>query len=373
LGNSVAGRFDANGDGTLDIVAGAPFNGSGPGRALVYSGTDGAVLLELSAGESGDSFGVKVCGIEDLDGDGCDEVVVGAMRADAAGRDAGRVYVFSGKAGELLYAIDGAAAGDQFGSSVDATHAGGHRLLVAGAMKEGGVGRCHVYRCTKAGVEPFFTIDPDTTARNLGQYFVTIVGDMDGDDVPDIYGSDWNNAAQGQATGRVYVHSGKTGERLLTLTGTRAGEGFGTSASDCGDTNGDGYVDLIVGAWQSSEGAASAGKCYLYSGKDGALLRSWTSRQAGDTLGFDAVGLGDVDGDGATDFLLTSAWSPRRGLTGRPGLNARPARHRLRSWQSARTPARSSRRGSTHSASRNCASLPVCSTARRWTSTGAAC
>ena len=127
--------------------------------------------------------------------------------------------------------------------------------------------------------------------------------------VPDVYASDWNNAALGPATGRVFVHSGATGERLLTLTGTRAGEGFGTSQSVCGDVDGDGVADLAVGAWQNAEGAPSAGRVYLYSCKRGELLTTWTSRQAGDTLGFDSVGLGDVDGDGAHDFLLTSAWS----------------------------------------------------------------
>lgn len=231
LGNSVAGGFDANGDGTPDIVAGAPFSGAAAGRALVYSGKDGATLLELSAGEVGDSFGVKVCGIEDLNGDDCSEIAVGAMKADAKGRDSGRVYVYSGKDGEPLFQIDGQSAGDQFGSSIDATHSGGHRLLVVGAMKDDGVGRCSVYRCEADGAEPAFTIEPDATAKNLGQYFVTILGDVDGDEVPDVYASDWNNAAGGQNTGRVYVHSGRSGERILTLTGTRPGEGAAKTSS----------------------------------------------------------------------------------------------------------------------------------------------
>ena len=61
------------------------------------------------------------------------------------------------------------------------------------------------------------------------------------------------------------------------------------------------------------------------SGKDGSQLATYTSKQAGDTLGFDAVGIGDVDGDGGIDFLLTSAWSPALGpQTGRVFVIAGP-------------------------------------------------
>jgi hypothetical protein len=45
------------------------------------------------------------------------------------------------------------------------------------------------------------------------------------------------------------------------------------------------------------------------SGKDGAVLATYTGKVPGETLGFDTDGMGDVDGDGRIDFLLTSAWS----------------------------------------------------------------
>jgi hypothetical protein len=105
------------------------------------------------------------------------------------------------------------------------------------------------------------------------------------------------------------LHSGSTGERLLTLTGESAGDGFGTSKSTAGDVDGDGREDLIVGAWQYGKAAISGGRAYLYSGKDGHLIKTFTCRTPGDTFGFDAVGLGDVDGDGTADLLITSGWS----------------------------------------------------------------
>ena len=85
-----------------------------------------------------------------------------------------------------------------------------------------------------------------------------------------------------------------------------------------GDVNGDGHADLIVGAWQHASAAPSGGQCTLFSGKDGRELWRLTCQEPQDTFGFDAVGLGDVDQDGAIDFLLTSGWSAVHGpKTGR--------------------------------------------------------
>ena len=92
-----------------------------------------------------------------------------------------------------------------------------------------------------------FVIESDDKGVRLGGMFVSVVGDVDGDGTRDIYASDWAHGALGPTTGRVYVHSGSTGERLLTLTGESAGDGFGIGPADAGDVNADGYPDLIVG------------------------------------------------------------------------------------------------------------------------------
>ena len=316
LGIGIEAAGDTNKDGIPDVIASAP----GTGKAFVYSGRDGRVLLTLTAENAADSFGRHVSTAGDVDGDGYADVIVGAPQNGANGKAAGRAYVYSGKDGHVLLTLTGAHPNEQFGASVAGYADQTHHMVVVGApgAGAGGTGRVAVYTLTstKGVVETTlaFTIESDDTGAALGGMFVSIPGDVDGDGVPDVYGSDWSNRAKGQSTGRVYVHSGRNGHRLFAFTGETAGEGFGTSPSIAGDVDRDGHADLIVGAWQYSGAALGGGRAYLYSGKDGRLLKTFTCRTPGDTFGFDAVNLGDIDGDGTVDFLITSGWSGVRGF-----------------------------------------------------------
>ena len=305
LGTGVEAAGDVNGDGIADVIASGPDGGV----AHVYSGRDGSVLLTWHAEDKSDQFGRHASGAGDLDGDGRADVIVGAPGYSAAGAGAGRAYVYSGRDGHTLLTLTGERAGDGFGSTVaGATFAGGGFLIVgAPGAGPGHRGRTYVY----AGLskEPRFTIEADATGNALGGMFVSVLGDVDGDAIPDVYASDWSNAALGPSTGRIYVHSGRTGARLLTLSGGTTGEGFGIGPAQAGDVDHDGAVDLIVGSWQYAGAAASGGRAVLFSGKNGRRLATYTCRVPGDTFGFDATGIGDVDGDGTIDLLITSAWS----------------------------------------------------------------
>jgi hypothetical protein len=309
LGTGLESAGDTNGDGVQDVIASAP----GIDKAYVYSGKDGSLLLTLSGETKGDNFGNHVSSVGDIDKDGFADVIVGAPSNNAGGHGAGRAYVYSGKDGHLLLSLTGEHADDAFGSAVTGYSDSKHTFIVVGAPGAGRYKTGRVYVYTELSARPAFVFDSDSTEKQLGYMFLSILGDVDGDGVPDIFASDWSNAVKGPSTGRVYVYSGKTGKLLRTFTGQTSGEGFGTTQSIAGDVDGDGRADVIVGSWHYSGAAVSGGRAYLYSGRTGQLLKTYTSRIPGETFGFDAVGMGDLDGDGTADFLITSGWSAIHG------------------------------------------------------------
>ncbi len=332
MGYSMASAGDVDADGTPDYIVGAPgFSAITPtplGRALVLSGADHSLIHEFAPAVL-TRMGTAVSGAGDVDGDGHDDLIVGAENASDSKELAGRVTVFSGADGSELWSRDGKHAWDLLGSAVDVigdVTGDGVPDQVAGAWgatgRDGGAapgsGRGEAYVLSGADGSVVHTLKPTGDAENFARFFARRAGDVDGDGTPDVFVADYaagrggpggSSATPGggtpvNGTGAFYVFSGDTGKRILVEKGVVAGEGLGPGRA-IGDVSGDGTPDLLVAAWGSSEGAPSAGTVRIYSGVDGEVLRTITSTTPGEFLGVDALAVGDIDGDGQSDYLLT--------------------------------------------------------------------
>ena len=102
------------------------------------------------------------------------------------------------------------------------------------------------------------------------------------------------------------MYSGRDGTPLHSWTGAQPGAGLGPGRG-AGDVDGDHVNDIAVGSYTSNEGAPAAGKIDIFSGATGRPLRSITSTTAGENLGFDAVGVGDVNRDRAPTCSRSAA------------------------------------------------------------------
>jgi FG-GAP repeat protein/VCBS repeat protein len=316
MGYAVSSAGDANGDGTPDYAVGAPglFVPSSPtnqpGRVLLVSGADHSVLWTKS-GEPNSLFGADLNCAGDVNGDGRGDIVVGAPTTASLGPATGRVYVLSGTDGSVLWTRDGPAPGIAFGTGVSGLgdlDGDGIPEQGVGARNGGPGGGGLAYVLAGRDGRIFRTLHPSGTAVDFGWFFVHDAGDQDADGVPDMYIGDFNDSQKTPAsagTGRGYVFSGRTGKRIRTLNAEAAGDGFGVGRG-IPDVDGDGYADLILAAYSSSAGAQTGGRAYIVSGRTGQTLRRITGAVPGAFLGVDAIGLGDVNGDGLPDYLVTT-------------------------------------------------------------------
>ncbi len=291
LGVAVSDAGDVNFDGYADIVTssrnydadpdGTPGTGdevSNVGRVYVYSGKDGTALYIFDGENKSDALGQSVSNAGDVNFDGYADFVASALDYDldpdgtlGTGDEVssvGRVYVYSGKDGTTLYTFEGQIRFDRLGQSVS----------------DGGdvdLDGCPDIVASTEG----YDLDPDGT---LGT----------GDEVTTI--------------GRVYVYSGKDGTTLHAFDGENMSDGLGRSVSDGGDVNFDGYADIVAsaagydldpdGTPGSGDEAGNVGRVYVYSGKDGTTLYTFTGENQADGLGRSVSDVGDVNFDGYADI-----------------------------------------------------------------------
>jgi hypothetical protein len=297
-GFAIADVGDLNRDGVHDVLSGAPrWTSDTEGHAYLISGRTGALLHTFAGEVSGDSYGSAVSGAGDVDRDGRPDLVVGA----ASHPGGGRAYVYSGHTFNLLYTIPPPDATHAFGygtgSTGDVDHDHVPDLII------GGGGSAYVFSGRDGRV--LYALPPSAAPRQLGTFFVAGVGDVNHDHVPDVYGADYAARDNGLSSGFAGVYSGRDGTLLHSWTGA-AGDGLGPGRG-AGDVDRDHRPDLAIGSYLHSDGGTNAGKIELFSGRTGAKLRTITSTTPGENLGFDAVGVGDVDRDHRLDLFASAA------------------------------------------------------------------
>ena len=309
---SVADAGDADGDKANDILIGAPGPDAaqGPGYVDLYSGRTGQRLHRFVGEQAGDSFGWAVASAGDVDGDKRPDILIGAP-AFISHAHAGRAYVYSGRTYELIRRLSGEAVGNEFGSGagwtedVNRDHVPDQIVGAREALAPDGQPRGKVYVYSGKTGARLLTIDSPPLGIQFGSFFVAGAGDVNGDGTSDVYVGDYADSTNGPRAGRATVFSGRDGSELRAWLG-EAGDGFGPGRG-AGDVNDDGRPDVIVGSFSSSAGSPQSGKVQIFSGADGSLLRRITSTTANENFGFDAVGIGDVNGDDVPDALVSAA------------------------------------------------------------------
>lgn len=339
MGYAVASAGDVNSDGFADVIVGARLNdaaGTDAGRAYIYFGGNPMDFIPdviLNGLAPGDQFGFSVAGTGDVNGDGYGDVIVGAPLNDAAGSNAGRAYIFYGGASMNNVAdviLTGEFADNQFGFRVaGAGNFNGDNIgdiwqdvIVGSPYNDAGgshAGRAYIYFGSPSMnnvVDVVFT--GAASSYNLG-VSVASAGDVNGDSFGDIIIGASGSDAFATDAGQAFILFGSPfpdNIADLTFNGSAAGDWFGYSTASAGDANGDGFGDVVIGAFRNDQNGTDAGRAYFYYGglpMNNTADMNYYGESSNDWFGICVASAGDVSGDGRPDLIIGSSYNDAGG------------------------------------------------------------
>ncbi len=332
---------DVNADGYSDVLVSARLYDDGftdEGVVYVYHGSASGIATTPNytlddANQAGARFGSSASFAGDINGDGYGDVIVGADRYDNGNTDEGAAFIYYGSATGLAalpaVILDGANQNTaSFGFSVAAAgdvNADGFSDVVVGAYQYDDVsstneGRAYIYHGSASGIAntPTTVLDNNQSGGNMG-VAVNGAGDVNGDGYGDVLVGAWLQDDDFNNEGVVFVyHGGALGissspAYILNDCDQLSGF-FGTYVSTAGDLNGDGFSDVIIGAYNASGPVyTSDGTAYIYHGSPTGLAASPAIMLAdggsnGALYGVGVGSAGDVNGDGYSDVVVGSSY-----------------------------------------------------------------
>lgn len=227
------------------------------GAAFVFSGATGSIIRKHIGPSRDGQLGRSLDGGVDLDGDGIDDYVLGEPFGDLTATDAGTVHVHSGATGALLWAFGGERAFDRLGESValiEDVDGDGCGEIVATAFlwdnNQVGTTQCGRGYCWSGRTgQILWTIDGYDQDQWL--YWCSWLEDWNLDGVGDVAFGSIGTGAPGNGAGKVEVVSGRDGSLIVTLPGGAPHDAFGLVRAT-GDVDGDDVGDLLVGAMNAN-------------------------------------------------------------------------------------------------------------------------
>ncbi|HMS66300.1 MAG TPA: FG-GAP-like repeat-containing protein, partial [Ignavibacteria bacterium] len=314
FGYSVSGAGDVNGDGYSDVVVGT-LPDSYNGKAYIYYGgslMNNTADVIMSEGTI-NSFGFSVSSAGDLNNDGYDDVIIGCAGYSVS--DIGRAYIYFGSgsmnnsADVILTGVAGEVFGYEVSSAGDVNNDGYDDVIAGAPFYSNQTGKAYIYL---GGASMNTVSDVILTGEAEYSYFgmsTSPAGDVNADGYSDIVVGAWT---ADNSRGKAYLYYGgpsMDNSADVTMTGDSTRSAFGCSVSS-GDVNGDGYSDIITGAWLID---SSKGKAYIFYG--GASMNNvpdvvMSGKKIMDHLGSSVSSAGDMNGDGYSDVIVGAALFP---------------------------------------------------------------